>query len=118
MKTSYFASPKIRSGNFNLVSISRKPPEWFANTNPLRIYKPLCPSWGLVMSYKQGKITAKQYTERYYYEILNKLNPEETYKQLGEDSVLLCYETPGEFCHRRIVAYWFLEYINIEVNEL
>ena len=116
MNTSYFASPKIKQTDPRLVSVSRQQPVWFYSS--IKIYKPLCPSWELVMSYKEGKITEKQYTERYYSEVLDKLDPVKTYQELGEDAILLCYEKPKKFCHRRVIAYWFLEHLNIEVNEL
>jgi uncharacterized protein (DUF488 family) len=34
-----------------------------------------------------------------------------------KNSVLLCWENPGEFCHRRIVASWIFENLKIEVPE-
>jgi len=116
MNTSYFASTKIIKGDPRLVSISRKPPDWIKAFVP--IYKPLCPSWDLVMDYKSGEINQEEYTIRYYNEILNNLDPARTYQELGENSILLCYEKPGKFCHRRIVADWFKKHLNIEVDEL
>lgn len=116
MNTSYFASPKIVKGDLNLRPISKKPPDWFYN--PGGTYVPLCPSWNLVMSYKDGHITKEEYTIRYYDEILNKLDPARTYQELGENAILLCWEKSGEFCHRRIVADWFLKHLQIEVKEL
>lgn len=116
MNTSYFASKKILKPDLKLVSISKKPPEWFTLSH--KIYKPLCPSWDLVVSYKSGEITKEEYTTRYYNEILNNLDPAKTYQELEEDAILLCYEKSGEFCHRRIIADWFLKHLQIEVKEL
>ena len=116
MNTSYFASTKIIKGDPRLVSISRKPPDWIKAFVP--IYKPLGPSWDLVMSYKSGEINQEEYTIRYYNEILNNLDPTRTYEELGEDSILLCYEKSGQFCHRRLIAKWFEENLNIKVTEL
>jgi len=116
MNTSYFTSKKILQPNLKLVSISRKPPVWFTLSH--QIYNPLCPSWDLVMSYKSGEITEEAYTIRYYNEILNNLEPARTYQELGEDAILLCFEKAGDFCHRRIVADWFLKHLQIEVKEL
>jgi hypothetical protein len=57
-----------------------------------------------------------------YKDQLKKLSPEgilENIKSLahGKDCILLCYEKPGEFCHRRIVAKWLNHYLNIDVQE-
>lgn len=37
------------------------------------------------------------------------LNPNDILKELGEDAVLLCYEKPGDFCHRHLVSQWLNE---------
>ena len=116
MNTSYFSSKQILKENLNLVSISRKSPEWFKI--PMKIYKPLCPSWDLVMPYKEGKITKREYTNRYYNEFLDKLDPAKTYQELGEDAILLCWERSGIFCHRHIVANWLMVNLNITIYEL
>jgi uncharacterized protein (DUF488 family) len=44
---------------------------------------------------------------------LSKLNPTDIYEKIkqlsrGKDVALLCYETPGNFCHRQLVAKWFM----------
>lgn len=112
LNTSYFGSKKITKGDQRLISIARKSPF------TVSIYKPLCPSWDLVISYKSGKITKQDYTNRYYDEVLNKLDPARTYQELGEDAILLCYETPMEFCHRHIVAKWLMDNLNVIITEL
>ena len=114
MNTSYFGSPKLLKVNNKLISISKQPPNWFHS--PHEIYKPLCPSWQLVSSYKVGEISKEEYT-KYYNEFLDNLDPARTYQELGEDSILLCWEKTG-FCHRFIVADWFLKHLKIEVKEL
>ena len=81
MNTSYFTSKKILNPDLKLVSISKKPPEWFTVTHHYQIYKPLCPSWDLVMDYKSGEISEEEYTIRYYNEILNNLDPARTRKR-------------------------------------
>jgi hypothetical protein len=115
MKTSYFGSIKIK-GLSDLISISMKPPKYFLNI--VKIYKPLCPSYQLVMEYKKSIITEYEYERQYYSTILDCLDPKKVYRELGDDSILLCYEKSGEFCHRRLVAKWFKENLNIDVPEL
>lgn len=46
-----------------------------------------------------------------YNSILSKLSREGILKEIerlsdGKDCILLCYEKPSDFCHRRLVAKW------------
>ena len=57
--------------------------------------------------------------------MLNKLNPQEVYEELGENAVLICYESWDDiknrktFCHRRIVAKWLANKLGVvKVEEL
>lgn len=119
MNTSYFFSKKLRDiENPNIVSISMKYPETIFSKDDIRIYKQLCPGWTLIMEYKKHIINEQQYTNLYYENILNKLNPKIVYNELGENAILLCWEKPGIFCHRRIVADWFKRNLNVDVLEL
>lgn len=53
--------------------------------------------------------------------ILQKLDPEEVYRDLirmsGPDAILLCWERPNTWCHRRRVAEWLEEALGIEITE-
>lgn len=93
----------------NAVAISQGVPKWYKG----KVYKKLAPSWALVKIEDE-----KEYVRRYKYEVLDRLDPAQVLKELGEDAVLLCWEKPGEFCHRRIVAEWLEEELGIEVPEL
>ena len=43
----------------------------------------------------------------YRAEVLDKLDPMKVIRDLGGDNfIMLCWEPPGEFCHRRVVAAW------------
>lgn len=55
--------------------------------------------------------------DRAFQEILDGLNPGELYEQLGDNAVLLCWESPGIWCHRRLVAEWFEDALGIVVPE-
>ena len=59
----------------------------------------------------------KYYIREFYHNILEKLDPEEVYKEV-DNSVLLCYEDNNEFCHRHIVAAWLELFLNIEIAEV
>ena len=59
----------------------------------------------------------KYYIEEYYNQVLSKLNVENVYKEL-DNSILLCYESNAEFCHRHIVAAWFELLLGVDVKEV
>lgn len=115
MNTSYFANLKNIK---NPVSISRYPPKWY--TGPQ--YKLLAPSDQILKACKLNQITDEEYTKRFNEEILKPLSAEKVHKDLvskfGEDVALLCFEKPGDFCHRRLVADWFKAELDLEVSEL
>ena len=110
MQTSYFNNLGL---NGNLVSIAGKAHPNFKG----REYKKLAP---LYWFYKEYKIDNdyRKYTQRYYDLVLAKLNPQQVYEELGEDAILICWELYGYFCHRRLVAKWLYEELNITVNEI
>lgn len=98
MFTSYFAK---NANHKNAISISGKSPEWFKGKE----CKKLAPKYWFFVKYKADHDEAF-YTEQYFKEVLSLLNPNDIVKELGEDAVLLCYEKPGDFCHRHLVSKW------------
>jgi hypothetical protein len=60
---------------------------------------------------------AKPEYDAQFAEILAQLDPAEVYATLGENAVLLCWEKPNEWCHRRLVAEWFEAALQIEIPE-
>lgn len=109
MKTSYFYKSK---NDPNAVSIAWRAPVGFRGME----YKSLVPKYWFLRKYKDDG-DQDFYVDRYYEEILKKLNPEQVYKELGESAILLCWERPGEFCHRHIVSKWFRD-AGFDVQEL
>lgn len=118
MKTSYYFSSRIKEPKLNLVGVSNSYPRQLSWLKNMRTYKPLFPGWHLVKAYKQHKISWQNYVEIYQEDILDKLDPEKVYSDLGEDAVILCWEKPGMLCHRRLIADWFYDHLQIKVNEL
>jgi len=110
MYTSYFA---ISNTHPNAVSIAGRAPEWYHG----REYKKLAPTLSIFKKYKADGDTL-YYTEHYYKEVLQKLDPKKVFEELGPHAVLLCYETPGKFCHRHLVAKWLSDELGVEVLEL
>ena len=55
----------------------------------------------------------------YKAQVLDKLDPHKIIKDLGGDNfIMLCWEAPGVFCHRRIVAAWMHKHTGVLVKEL
>jgi hypothetical protein len=78
-----------------------------------RRYKPLAPPWNLV------KLTDNsQFIRLYKAQVLDRLDAANVLRDLGEDNfLLLCWEAPGEFCHRRVVAAWLQKEAGVQVEE-
>jgi uncharacterized protein (DUF488 family) len=109
MQTSYFAKS---SRHPNAVSIAGRCPREFSG----REYKTLAPRYWFFAKYKRDH-DEKFYTEQYQKLILNFLDPKKVFEELGADAVLLCWEKPGVFCHRRLVAEWLEKSLGIEIPE-
>jgi len=110
--TSYFANYRVFPENRDAVSISRFPPRGFKGKQELR----LAPSAKLLQDYKAGAVNEEQYTERYNKETLSTLDPREI-AILHKNSIFLCYEKAGDFCHRQLVATW-LRKAGFDIEEL
>ena len=114
MDTSYFANIKRIK---NPLSICHYPPEWY-NGNQFKL---LAPTWEILSAYKAKEIDDVEYTKLYHEKVLGKLDPKLTMdliiKAHSDDVTLLCYESPGKFCHRRLVAEWFEKSLLVSVPE-
>jgi uncharacterized protein (DUF488 family) len=55
---------------------------------------------------------------REYQAIIDRLDPCQIFEDLGADVILLCWEPPGVFCHRSLVAEWLEKRLGVEVPEL
>jgi uncharacterized protein (DUF488 family) len=104
--TSYFAMARHIPADIVPISVSAKAPAGFRGIK----YGILAPSYDILMEYKASGDRAR-YVRRYNDEILGKLLQGEVAAHLltltgGKDAVLLCYETPADFCHRHLAAYW------------
>ena len=54
----------------------------------------------------------------YREQVLDRLDPRKVLQDLGRDDfVMLCWEPPGDFCHRRVVAAWFQKELGLVVEE-
>lgn len=122
--TSYFGNKKvINNPSIFPVSIALHPPKDFIGKS----YRDLAPLPGTLRDWKRDHSIANY--ERDYYILLSNLNQKDVVDRLMvlsgnfnnlnylPDIVLLCYERPGEFCHRHLVAEW-LRNDGYEVEEL
>lgn len=113
MYTSYFCKRKqlIEAGYNNLVSISISSTTDFNNFFRENIeeheYKKLAPKYWMLKKYKDDG-NEQDYIKSYYREILDKITPNEVLSDLGDDAVLMCWESPEKFCHRKVVSDWLL----------
>lgn len=115
--TSYFANLKNIPPDIIPISICGKAPE---NYNGIQ-YKVLAPKYGFFMEWKKNQDN-EFYIQHFNSEVLASLKPQDIYDNFirvsrGKDVVLICYEKPGDFCHRHLVADWLSKNLNIEVLE-
>ena len=119
MKTSRFKNIGILPDTYIPISVSRFPPSWYVGKQ----YQDLAPSAKLLMDTRHDNLSYDEYLERFRLETLSKLDPEKVYNHLnsfGKEPVILCFEDltiPNEWCHRRIIADWFNEHLNVFVPE-
>jgi uncharacterized protein (DUF488 family) len=109
MQTSSFSKLIGRQQDLGerLVTIALRSPGAYHG----RSYPTLAPRWEML------KMDEATYRVEYQ-KILDNLDPRQVYKDLGEDAILLCWEAPGKFCHRRLVAAWLEEHLGVTVAEL
>lgn len=116
MNTSFFFHPKLNN-KMNLVSVAGLSPKEILDKFPsMKRYDSLIPPKQLVLDYKNEKITKKEYTI-IYHEQLFKLDPFKVYDDL-KDSVILCWENPGKFCHRHLISKWLMVHNGVFIGEL
>jgi len=112
MKTSNFWN--IDKNNIEqYVSIAAKCPDWYKG----REYKKLAPKYWFFKKYKEDG-DEEFYTEQYKKEVLDKLDPEVVFNELGETSIIICWEPYNKFCHRFIVAEWLSKELGIKIKEV
>lgn len=114
--TGYFAKVKqYENAGLTTVSISGKAPDFYKGPE----YKALAPRWQMFNDWKKGKIDNFGYTELFnqHLETLDKESVRRALESFGENVILLCYEKPGDFCHRHLVADWLENNFGMRVDE-
>lgn len=122
MYTGYFAQlKKYEIAGLIPVSICGKAPDWYTGLQ----YKKLAPKWSFFSEWKSGshKGDNNYYIEHFNDEVLNVtsvrkviIDIEKLANSKADNIILLCYEKPGDFCHRHLVADWLKEN-GVDCNE-
>jgi hypothetical protein len=106
MFTSNFARSKTFPDGDKPVSIARKSPWYFRGESFLE----LAPTEAML------EMPIADYVADFD-AILARLDPRKVFEAIGDTSILLCWESPGVFCHRRAVAQWLEQSLDISVPE-
>jgi|SRR5579859_5943596 len=109
ISTSNFA---VAKNDPRAVAICQGVPWWFKGRRMLE----LAPTRAMLDDVKATGDT-KRFDEAMR-RILDKLDAAEIVKELGTDAILLCWESAGVRCHRRLVADWIQRELGIFVPEL
>jgi hypothetical protein len=105
--TSFFGNLANIPADLRPVGIARGTPRWYKGASDKR----LAPTWAML------KMSRPDY-DAAMVAILDRLDPRELYESLGANAVLLCWEKPNLWCHRRLVAERLEQALGIEVPEL
>lgn len=105
----------IRTSNFknsgtdpDAVCISIGLPRWVKFTG--KRYGSLAPTRAMLHLSQEGYHEA-------FLAILAKLDPATVIADLGPNAILICFEKPGDRCHRRHVAEWLEPHLGYDVLE-
>ena len=109
--TTYFAQLRNLPENIIPVSICGRAPDWYTGLQ----YKKLAPKWTFFQEWKKSHDN-NYYIEHFNAEVLAHLDARQVAEELQaklpdatKDIALVCYEKPGEFCQRHLVADWLRE---------
>lgn len=114
--TSYFGNiKKLQQAGIKAIGIALYPPRWFYGIS----LKQVSPTKSILFAKDQ---TQEEYIRRYKSEVLALQDIKQFLKTVemasgGQDVALCCYEKPGDFCHRHILAEWIKEKAGIEIKE-
>ena len=117
--TGYYAKlKKYKENNLYPIAISGKRPDFYTGA----YWSDFAPRYKDFIEWKSGRDGDIQYTEKYR-KWLNSLDKQEIRDVLEEleneykDIIFLCYEKPGDFCHRHTLADWLEENMGLVVEE-
>lgn len=112
--TSYFGNlRRLQENGIVPISIARWSPKWFEGIE----FKYVAPPAEIL----RDDITQEEYIRRYE-QMLSRVSPSAVLNWLssasgGKDVALLCYEKPGDFCHRHLFAKWLRDRTGVQIEE-
>lgn len=113
--TSYFAKAAIlRKAGIVPIGVALWPPRFFRGIS----MKQVAPRRYML----DDRLTDEEYIRMYRNDVLRLVDARSFIQDLerasrGVDVALCCFEKPGDFCHRHILAKWLNEQTGIEVSE-
>lgn len=113
--TSYFGnSRKLKEAGIKIICVAIGKPRFIAGIPQMLN---VCPTRYMV----SGPCSREEYL-KLYDRILASQDANQVVEQIemlsgGKDVALCCYEKPGDFCHRHILAKWITENTGIEITE-
>ncbi len=113
--TSYFAKAAIlRKVGIVPIGVALWPPRFFRGIS----MKQVAPRRYML----DDRLTDEEYIRMYRNDVLRLVDARSFIQDLerasrGMDVALCCFEKPGDFCHRHILAKWLNEQTGIEVSE-
>ena len=115
--TGYWAKIKeYEQNNLTPVGISGWSPDGYTG----KTYKKLAPKYTWWKEWHDNNLSEQWYIDKYKETVLQTLNPTvvaQDLQKMGNNVVLLCFETPDKFCHRHLVAEWLNAKTKLDVRE-
>ena len=104
--TTYFANVRNLPKGIVPISIAGKAPDGWKGLE----YKRLAPKFWFFKEWKENHDN-DFYTRNFKKEVLDNLDAGKVWRELktlsqGAPFALVCYEKPGDFCHRHLVSEW------------
>lgn len=106
--TSYFGNVRrLTNDRIVCISIARITPNWFTGYK----FTYLAPSRALLYN---REITDEEFERVYLRDVCSRIDAQVLRREIervsqGRDVALLCYEKPGDECHRHTLARWMNE---------
>ena len=101
----------LKRAGIKPIGISKGVPKYFFDF----VIQELAPRWDMLQmtEHDYRKEYAKILADQNAFKIIKKIQD----ISYGKDAALLCYEKPGEFCHRQLVAAWLQKETGFEIIE-
>lgn len=80
----------------------------------------MAPKYSWWKEWHDNHLSEQWYIEKYKETVLQTLNPNKVVQDLqkiGNNVILLCFETPEKFCHRHLVAEWLNTQLKLDIRE-